>query len=456
MVLKTDKQAIVSREYRGECFVDNTTLSLSGCKSSTRREHEAEFLILVMQNRHVLSRPTWFSLDSADEVWLGRGVEQNVQTSTGRRGVAMEIRVPDPFISTDHARLGRSGRRWTIVDEESKNGVCVDGLRVQRAPLESGDLVEIGNSLFLYRSDECQPQRDASRPRAMMPLAELTSVPSVRERLLELAVRGYSQLPVLLSAEPGVHLQPVARALHTAAERTGGFASLEPGELARADDEVVSRALAEAGGGSLFVADVDRLPFQHLVELRDRCAARQIWLIGGAVVASGPPEPSGVFQHLTATLLSLPPVRDRREDLGLLLAPLIATRSAARLDDLTFTLNAGRALFTYDWPLNADELATTAAAIAAAEGDRIELSTLPAGIQNATAANKGRADLNDEERARCDELVQSLERNGGNISAVARDMNKGRTQIRRWLLRFRIDVQRYRQTATAKRRGETE
>ena len=45
----------------------------------------------------------------------------------------------------------------------------------------------------------------------------------------------------------------------------------------------------------------------------------------------------------------------------------------------------------------------------------------------------------EEERSRHDQLVTLLRDKDGNVTAVARAMNKPRTQVQRWLRRLGID-----------------
>lgn len=50
----------------------------------------------------------------------------------------------DPNVSRQHAIIERSNAGWVVVDIASTNGVLVNGVRVTRAPIRGGDLVEIG------------------------------------------------------------------------------------------------------------------------------------------------------------------------------------------------------------------------------------------------------------------------------------------------------------------------
>ncbi|HET9157667.1 MAG TPA: helix-turn-helix domain-containing protein, partial [Myxococcaceae bacterium] len=52
--------------------------------------------------------------------------------------------------------------------------------------------------------------------------------------------------------------------------------------------------------------------------------------------------------------------------------------------------------------------------------------------------------LNPDELRHRDELLALLEQHGGNVSAVARALGKGRTQIVRWVTRYAIDPRKLR------------
>ncbi|HEY3543629.1 MAG TPA: DUF3662 and FHA domain-containing protein [Gaiellaceae bacterium] len=57
-----------------------------------------------------------------------------------------DIQVEDPNVSRRHAELRQEGSSYWIVDLESTNGVEVNGKRVKRAKLESGDSFTVGST----------------------------------------------------------------------------------------------------------------------------------------------------------------------------------------------------------------------------------------------------------------------------------------------------------------------
>ncbi len=66
------------------------------------------------------------------------------------RGSACDVRIPDKFVSRQHARLRYARGRWFIQDQESAGGTFVNGRRVAAAPLKRGDRVRLGQSEFVF------------------------------------------------------------------------------------------------------------------------------------------------------------------------------------------------------------------------------------------------------------------------------------------------------------------
>jgi pSer/pThr/pTyr-binding forkhead associated (FHA) protein len=69
-----------------------------------------------------------------------------------------DIMLPDPSVSTSHAKLQRREGVWVLVDLDSTNGTFVDGERVKgEAPLGPGAMVRLGDVQLLFEpADEKQ------------------------------------------------------------------------------------------------------------------------------------------------------------------------------------------------------------------------------------------------------------------------------------------------------------
>jgi Nif-specific regulatory protein len=69
------------------------------------------------------------------------------------------ICIPEPSISRRHCAVEYSSGTVTLVDLESRNGTSVNGAPVARAVLQHGDCIKVGNSQFLFLSDEPESAR---------------------------------------------------------------------------------------------------------------------------------------------------------------------------------------------------------------------------------------------------------------------------------------------------------
>ncbi|HOQ36671.1 MAG TPA: FHA domain-containing protein [Acetivibrio sp.] len=87
---------------------------------------------------------------------LGFKVEENYtldRSVTIGRQDKNDIVIKDPFISEIHAHVSVEGDMVYIKDLKSKNGVFVNGSRVdgdQRVLLQDGDIIKIGQVKFLF------------------------------------------------------------------------------------------------------------------------------------------------------------------------------------------------------------------------------------------------------------------------------------------------------------------
>ena len=159
--------------------------------------------------------------------------------------------------------------------------------------------------------------------------------------------------------------------------------------------------------------------------------------------------------------LELPPLRERREDIGML-AALFLARKAGKSDYPGITVAAAQRLLEYTWPLNVRELesALSTAYVLAGPGP-VDVAHLPESVQTGNAKladiqggasiaerssagmSQGRP-LSATDRELRSRVIDHLRKHAGNISAVARDMGKDRKQIQRWLKRFQIDAEQFR------------
>ncbi len=157
-----------------------------------------------------------------------------------------------------------------------------------------------------------------------------------------------------------------------------------------------------------------------------------------------------LLARISGFVVWLPPVRHRREDVGILIGTLLKRQLGDRAGEVSFSCDAMRALLLYNWPLNVRELEKwLAASVVLSGGQRIELHHPPVRVSTGrevpvATASKPSSDESaqaSEHRSvlRKRELVGLLRTYKGNVSAVARALGKARPQVQRWLKRYQID-----------------
>ena len=88
---------------------------------------------------------------ATDTIMLDRGAALEI----GREGhVSGPLALSDSEISRRHAVIARDGEAWTIVDQGSRNGTFVDGVRTDRAILRHGTVVRVGRTLLVHAADD--------------------------------------------------------------------------------------------------------------------------------------------------------------------------------------------------------------------------------------------------------------------------------------------------------------
>ncbi|WP_437825710.1 sigma 54-interacting transcriptional regulator [Sorangium sp. So ce1153] len=455
---------------------DSRTLSSTEELKEIGDAHLRPHLFLVLEAHRPLALPVRFSLTKLDELVIGRGTAREIEATAGARRLA--VRTDDRRMSSTHARLGKLLQRWVLDDLGSKNGTLVDGVRTTRAELEDGDLIELGHTFFLYREAiPCEPNDPpvldlaASRPEAPGLATVLPQLHRVFERLVPIA---RSTVSVILEGETGTGKEVMARALHALSGRTGDFVAVNCGALPKdlVEAELFGHKKGAFSGatedrlglvrsadrGTLFLDEIGDLPAPAQAALLRTLQQREVRPIGGArslavdfrIIAAthrplermveGGAFRADLWNRLAGHKVELPPLRARREDLGLLTGAILASLPPEHTAQVRIHPRAARAMLRHDWPGNVRELEKClgTAVVLAGEQGQVDLEHLSPAVQRALEGPMA------EDAARRDELVRLLEVHRGNITAVASEMGKARMQIQRWLKRYGIDAERFR------------
>ncbi len=439
-------------------------------------------LILVIDGDEPLATSVRHTLQATDSVSIGRGPTRRCERRNEPGVRRLALQVPDRRVSTTHALLSRHGAGWLIEDPGSKNGTLVNGQRQQQTQLHDGDLIEVGNTFFLFRDAVpalATQSSDLDAAQLAAPSPELaTFVAALADDYASLAQVARSAISVLARGDTGSGKEVLARAVHTLSGRTGAFVAVNcgaiPENLIEAEmfgyrKGAFSGAAANhpglvlsAHGGTLFLDEIGDLDGASQAALLRVLEEREVMALGSTqavkvdvrLVAATHRDLEAMVEkkrfrrdllaRLKGFTLVLPTLAERREDLGLLIAALIRRIVPARADQVRFDPLAMRALLRYAWPDNVRELKQSleAAIVLAGEGI-VELRHLPASVRKPPPAPAPEAELDEAEQQQRNQLVVLLAEHCGNLSTVARALGKDRVQIRRWVKRYGLDVEAF-------------
>jgi transcriptional regulator with GAF, ATPase, and Fis domain len=227
--------------------------------------------------------------------------------------------------------------------------------------------------------------------------------------------------------------------------------------------------LRAASGGTLFLDEIGDLPRPAQATFLRALQEGEVVPVGATspikvdlriVAATHKPihalAKTGEFRadllaRIAGLRVSLPPVRERRVDIGILLAGVLREVAGERAALFTIAPDAAHLLLEHDWPLNVRELhraVSVACALAANEshGGTIELarSHFRATFDRMAEPAPTSEQFSEADRALRRSLIQALDANDGNVSETARALGKARTQVNRWLDRFGVDPDSFR------------
>jgi len=66
------------------------------------------------------------------------------------RATETDIQIPSSTLSRQHMRLERRHDGYRAVDLGSVNGIHLNGIRVHSAVLRDGDILQLGDAVFMY------------------------------------------------------------------------------------------------------------------------------------------------------------------------------------------------------------------------------------------------------------------------------------------------------------------
>src|SRR5262249_37875576 len=144
------------------------------------------------------------ALGGTETLRIGRG---DARALLRGEGGARALEVPDSRMSVTHARIVREDGGFRIDDVGSTNGTVVNGEAISSCVLRDGAVIELGQTLFLYREleeDGPGPARDLDPSGAAPPERGLATLdPNLARRYGRLALVAPSPLSIVLLGETG-------------------------------------------------------------------------------------------------------------------------------------------------------------------------------------------------------------------------------------------------------------
>lgn len=472
---------------------------LSAPKGGSRDEPS---LYVVLEGDRIAAGGLRIPLVGVDELRINRGVTRSFRIEDGKKAT---LEVPDARMSGKHARLVREDEGWLFEDVGSTNGSFVEGKRLTQTALDESAVITLGATCFLFDPAEPIPEGASSvavdaaslksRPRGMA-----TLVPAVEATMPRLVRVAMSKLSILFLGESGAGKEVLARTVHKLSARPGPFVAINCGALAPTLVEsqlfgyvkgAFSGALKDepglvraSSGGTLFLDEVGELPPSAQATLLRVLQEKEVLPVGATkpvpvdlrVVAAtlkpidqSPTFREDLYARVSAFVHRLTPLRERRGDLGIIVADLLAHIAPDRAATVRIAADLGTALVGHDYPLNVRELEhLLSVALVTTSEDLLRLESIGDALKSsrrptpstppdppgpATKQTGARAafrpaappkPLSDEDQKLKTELVEALTRTRGNVSEISRTMGKTRMQIHRWMKRFALDPESFR------------
>ena len=366
----------------------------------------------------------------------------------------------DTAVSRYHLELTPRGDGVAVRDLESRNGVFLGGARVQDAIVESDSTISLGRT----KLDITLREHDTPlEPKELTSFGNLVGRSVATQALFRILERiAPTQVNVLVLGETGTGKELIARALHDAStRRERPFVVFDCGAVAEnlIESEFFGHvkgaftgamgaragAFEQANSGTIFLDEIGDLPLAMQPKLLRALEAGMVKRVGetgyrrvdvrvvaathhdlGALVQAGRFR-ADLYYRLSVIVVRVPALRDRREDIPLLVR-LFAERlgrAAAEFDEHEL-----RRLYELPFAGNVRELRNEVerALLLPSAGGPPPSSTSSIAPRSATSA------LSDEAfEARGRRVVDALFRRAGNQKLAAQDLGISRRTLLNWL-----------------------
>ncbi len=358
-----------------------------------------------------------------------------------------------------------------------------------KAPVKEGD--QVLGQLVLYRDASKDAEVEEAKAevlRLRAALEEELSFDSIigqsgamREMFVLMLQAQDSDITVLIQGESGTGKELVARAVHYQSKRSRGpFVAVnaaaipdtlieselfghERGSFTGATDKRAGR-FEQADGGTIFLDEIGEMDIQLQTKLLRVLQEREISRVGGTatipidvrvIVATNQDLDAAVrdgtfredlFYRVSAFPIPVPPLRDRREDIPLLVEYFLTKfREQTGKPAQAVSPGALQRLLDHEWPGNVRELENAIQrAVLLEQSETVQAGSLPAAMlsdRTRVAADPVGAEMSVGDIVPLEELerravLAALQATGNNVTQTAQALGINRATLYRKLKRY--------------------
>ncbi|MCC7381693.1 MAG: sigma 54-dependent Fis family transcriptional regulator [Deltaproteobacteria bacterium] len=318
----------------------------------------------------------------------GQRLVSESDTITVGSGPGNDLMLSDETVSRYHAEFRRDRDRILVFDLGSTNGTSFGAAALERASVPRGSVLKLGKteikvdegeivSVELYDDDDLHGLRGRS--------------PVMRRLMAEIDHVGKTNASVLLLGETGSGKEVIARAIHEASPRAGKPFEVvdcgvlmptlvaselfghERGAFTGADQQHVG-AFERADGGTIFLDEIGELPAPLQANLLGALERRSFRRVGGTkpiavdvrVICATHRDlraevnenkfRQDLYFRIAVVLLRVPPLRERIDDIPLLVEHFLRAAGHNGSVDEVVPLQVMQSLQQHHWPGNVREL----------------------------------------------------------------------------------------------------
>jgi DNA-binding NtrC family response regulator len=341
-----------------------------------------------------------------------------------------DIVLSDDTVSRYHCKILQEDSGYVVMDQRSTNGTFINKVRVRDAFLKSGSILSVGQSQLRFNALEEEVQIVPSRNDRCAGLiggnARMREIYAIIEKIAPTATT------VVIDGETGTGKEVVAQAIHSLSPRKKNDLvvfdcgavppNLIESELFGHEKGSFTGAMMtrqglfeQADGGTLFLDELGELPLDLQPKLLRALEQREVRRVGSTKAAKVDVRiiaatnrnledevragrfRQDLFYRLSVVRLHLPSLRERADDIPLLVNHFLETGAYNKLPGgeprvTGVAREAVIALQTYPWPGNVRELVNVIErAVSFCDNRVLQLADLPDYVRTAKAPPGGRS-----------------------------------------------------------------